>query len=149
MNVILLQDIKGLGKAGQVAKVSDGYARNLLLPKGMVKEATEANIRELEQRNAANAAKKAEDRNTAKALADKIEGLVVILRTKGGEGGKLFGSITGKDVAEGLKEQHGVDIDKRKFVLDTPIKQAGEHTVEIKLLGEVSAKLKVNVVVEK
>jgi large subunit ribosomal protein L9 len=149
MKVILLQDVKGLGKAGQVAKTSDGYARNLLIPKGLVKEATEANVRELERQNAANAAKKAESIDTAQALAKRLEELVVTIHSKGGEGGRLFGSVTGKDVADGLKEQHGIEIDKRKFVIDTPIKQTGEHGVEIKLIGEITARLKVNVVIDK
>jgi len=143
MKVILLQDIKGIGKAGQVAKVSDGYARNLLIPKGMVKEATPNNLKELERQNVANAAKRANDMESAKALAEKIESLSVNLKTKGGENGRLFGSITAKDIADGLAEQHKIEIDKRKFILDSPIKQTGEHTVEIKLYTDINAKLKV------
>lgn len=149
MKVILLQDVKSLGKAGQVVKVSDGHARNLLIPKGLVREATEANVRELERQSAANAAKIAESIDSAKALAEKLKEITVTIKSKGGEGGRLFGSVTGKDVADGLKEQHKIDIDKRKFVIETPIKQTGEHVVEIKLQGDINPKLKVNVVIDK
>lgn len=149
MKVILLQDVKSLGKAGQVVKVSDGHARNLLIPKGLVREATEANVRELERQSAANAAKIAESIDSAKALAEKLKEITVTIKSKGGEGGRLFGSVTGKDVADGLKEQHKIDIDKRKFVIETPIKQTGEHVVEIKLQGDINPKLRVNVVIDK
>lgn len=143
MKVILLQDVKGMGKAGEVAKVSDGYARNLLIPKGLVKEATNSNLRELERQNAANAAKKAEGLESAQALAKQLALLRVKLVTKGGEGGRLFGSITAKDIAEGLMNQHKIEIDKRKIVLDNPIKQTGEHVVEIRLYSDVTAKLRI------
>ncbi len=143
MKVILLADVKGMGKAGSVADVSDGYARNFLIPKGLVKEATQSNIRELERVNAANAAKKAESQESAKALEKKIAMLRVTIKTKGGEGGRLFGSITAKDIADALKDQHGIDIDKKKFVLESPIKQAGEHVAEIKLFTDITAKLRI------
>lgn len=145
MKVILLKDIKGVGKAGEVAKVSDGYARNLLIPKGMVKEATESSLRELERQNAANAAKKVQEYDAAKILAQKIDTLEVKLVTKGGEGGRLFGSVTAKDIADALMQQHGIELDKRKFVLDNPIKQTGDHIVEIKIYQDVTAKLRVMV----
>jgi large subunit ribosomal protein L9 len=143
MKVILLQDVKGLGKANSVANVSDGYARNFLIPKGLVKEATPANMRELERINAENAARRAESLETAQALAKRIAMLRVTLKSKGGEGGRLFGSITAKDIADGLKEQHDIEVDKKKFVLEAPIKQMGEHVVEIKLFTDVTAKLRV------
>lgn len=148
MKVILLQDVKGLGKAGDVAKVNDGYARNLLLPKGYVKEATPGNIRELERKKKERAEREAVDLESAQALSEKIGMLQVKLLTKSGDGGRLFGSITGKDIAEALMEQHKIEIDKRKFVLDSPIKQIGEHEVEIKLFQNVVAKLKVIVEVK-
>jgi large subunit ribosomal protein L9 len=141
MKVILLQDVKGIGKAGTVATVSDGYARNLLLPKGLVKEATPANLRELERIKSANAAKRAEDVESAEALAKKISDIKVVIKSKGGEGGRLFGSVTTKDISDALKEQHQIEIDKKKFVLDVPIKQVGEHYVDIKLFTEIAAKL--------
>lgn len=147
MQVILLQDVKGIGKAGTVAKVSDGYARNLLLPKKMAKEATTANLKELEKKKAENAARRAEDFESARAMAAKLEALTLTMKTKAGEGGRLFGAITSKDLSEALKEQFGFEIDKKRFVLESPIKQVGEREVEIKLYTDVTAKCKVNVVV--
>ena len=143
MIVILLQDIKGLGKANTVVNVKDGYARNYLIPKGLVKEATPANMRELERIIAENAAKRAENLEEAQALAKRLETLSVIIKGKGGESGKLFGSVTAKDISDSLKEQHDIEIDKKKFVLEAPIKHLGEHEVDIKLFADVTAKLKV------
>lgn len=145
MVIILLKDVKGTGKAGEVVKVSDGYARNLLIPKGLATEATEGNVRSLEKQKAIAEGKKADELQQAKALAEKIGSLTVTIKTKSGEGGKLFGSITSKDIAEALKSQHKIDIDKKKFLMPTPIKQGGETTVEIKIFHEVVAKLKVAV----
>ena len=145
MKVILLQDAKGLGKAGQVVQVSDGHARNLLIPKGIAKEATTVNLKELERIKAANEAKKAVDQESARELAKRLADLSVTIVTKGGEGGRLFGSITAKDIAEALLEQHGIEADKRKIVLENPIKQTGEHAVEIKLYQDIAATLRVNV----
>lgn len=143
MIVILNRDIKGTGKAGDVVKVSDGYARNMLLPKGYATEATDGNIRNLEKQKALAAEKKAEEKAAAQATAEKIAALSVEIKTKAGEGGKIFGSITSKDIADALKAQHNITVDKKKIQLDSPIKQTGEITVEIKLYTEVSAKLKV------
>lgn len=143
MVVILLKDVKGTGKAGEVIKVSDGYARNLLIPKGIAKEATEGNVRSLEKQKALVEEKKELELEKAKELAEKIGTLKVKIKIKSGEGGKLFGSITSKDIAEALKEQHGIDIDKKKFLMGSPIKQSGESTVEIKIYHEVNAALKV------
>ncbi len=143
MIVILNRDIKGTGKAGDVVKVSDGYARNMLLPKGYATEATDGNIRNLEKQKAIAAEKKAEEKAAAQATAEKIGALSVEIKTKAGEGGKIFGSITSKDIADALKAQHNIIVDKKKIQLDSPIKQTGEITVEIKLYTEVSARLKV------
>ena len=143
MIVILNRDIKGTGKAGDVVKVSDGYARNMLLPKGYATEATDGNIRNLEKQKAIAAEKKAAEKAAAQATAEKIGTLSVEIKTKAGEGGKIFGSITSKDIADALKEQHNITVDKKKIQLESPIKQTGEITVEIKLYTEVSAKLKV------
>src|SRR5660397_231882 len=115
MIIILLKDVKGTGKTGEVVKVSDGYARNLLIPKGFAMEATEGNVRSLEKQ-----------KSIAEEKAKKIGSLSVHIKTKSGEGGKLFGSITSKDIAEALKEQHKIDIDKKKFLMPNPIKTAGE-----------------------
>lgn len=143
MIVILNRDVKGTGKAGDVVKVSDGYARNMLLPRGYAKEATEGNIRSLEKQKAIAAEKKAEEKANAKAQAEEMSKLSVIIKTKAGDGGKIFGSITSKDISEALKKQHGTDVDKKKIQLGSPIKQIGEFTVDIKLYSEVTAKLKV------
>lgn len=148
MIVILNRDVKGTGKAGDVVKVSDGYARNMLLPKGYAKEATEGNIRSLEKQKAIAAEKKAEEKARAEEQAEKIAGLSVLIKTKAGDGGRIFGSITSKDIAEALKAQHGIDIDKKKIQLDAPIKQTGELEVGLKLYYEVNARLKVIVEAE-
>ena len=148
MVVILNRDIKGTGKAGDVVKVSDGYARNMLIPKGYAKEATEGNVRNLEKQKAIAAEKKAEEKAAAQALAEKINASSVTIKTKAGEGGRIFGSITSKDIADALADQKKLTVDKKKIQLDNPIKQTGEMTVEIKLYPEVMAKLKVTVTAE-
>ena len=143
MKVILLEDVKTLGKKGQVVNVSDGYARNMLLPKGYATEATEGNIRSLKKQKAIAAEKKAEEKAAAQQTAEKIGKVSVEIKTKAGEGGRIFGSITSKDIADALKAQHNITVDKKKILLDSPIKQTGEMTVEIKLYTDVNAKLKV------
>ena len=148
MIVILNRDVEGTGKAGDVVKVSDGYARNMLLPKGYAKEATEGNIRSLEKQKAIAAEKKAEEKARAEEQAKKISELSVTIKTKAGDGGKIFGSITSKDIAEALNKQHGIDVDKKKIQMEAPIKQTGETTVNVKLYFEVSAQLKVIVEAE-
>lgn len=148
MIVILNRDIKGTGKAGDVVNVSDGYARNMLLPRGYATEATEGNIRNLEKQKAIAAEKKAEEKAAAQQTAKKLSELTVEIKTKAGEGGKIFGSITSKDIADALKAQHNITVDKKKIQLDSPIKQTGELTVDIKLYTEVSGKLKLNIIAE-
>ena len=143
MIVILNRDVKGTGKAGEVVKVSDGYARNLLLPKGYATEATDGNVRSLEKQKALQEQKKAEDKAEAEKLAKEFEEIKVEIKTKSGEGGRLFGSITSKDIAEQLKKQHGISIDKKKIQLDSPIKSLGQFDVKVKLFFEVTADLKV------
>ena len=148
MIVILNRDVKGTGKAGDIVKVSDGYSRNMLIPKGYAKEATEGNVRNLEKQKAIAAEKKAEEKAEAQALAEKINERSVTIKTKAGEGGRIFGSITSKDIADALADQHKLTVDKKQIQLDNPIKQTGELTVDIKLYPEVMAKLKVTVTVE-
>lgn len=145
MIVILAKDVKGVGRAGEILKVSDGYARNLLFPKGLATEATDGNVRNLEKAKALNEEKKQEELDAAKALAEKISALQVVIKTKGGEGGRLFGSITSKDMAEALEKQHKISIDKRKFILDSPIKQTGQFEIDVKIYHDVNAKLKITV----
>mgnify|MGYP000962531999 CR=1 FL=1 len=145
MIVILEKDVKGIGKAGEVVKVSDGYARNLLLPRGMAKEATDGNIRNLEKQKAIREEQRQKDLSEAKKLAERIGQLKVEIVTKSGEGGRLFGSISSKDIADALLEQHKINIDKRKIILESPIKQTGDYGLDIKIYPEVTAKLKVTV----
>lgn len=147
MVVILIKDVKGVGKAGDVVKVSDGYARNMLLPRGLATEATEGNVRNLEKQKAIKEEHKQKDMAQAKELAERIGSLTITIMTKSGEGGKLFGSITTKDIADALAEQHKISIDKRKFILESPIKHTGNFELEIKIYPEVTAKLKVIVAV--
>ncbi|MCI2061561.1 MAG: 50S ribosomal protein L9 [Eubacteriaceae bacterium] len=148
MIVILTKDVKGTGKAGEVVKVSDGFARNMLLPKGLAKEATEGNIRNLEKQKQIMAEKEAESRAAAEAAADRLGKVTVQIVTKSGEGGRLFGSITSKDIAGALQEQFGIEVDKKKIELDSPIKETGLKEVVVRLYPEVQAKMKVNVVTE-
>mgnify|MGYP003375172992 CR=1 FL=1 len=148
MIVILNKDVKGTGKAGDVVKVSDGYARNMLLPKGYAKEATEGNVRSLEKQKAIAAKKKAEEKADAQVRADELNKLSVRIKTKVGDSGKIFWSITSKDIAEALKAQHGIELDKKKIQLSSTIKQIGEVSVDVKLYPEVTAQLKVVVEAE-
>lgn len=143
MLVILNKDVKGTGKAGDVVKVNDGFARNMLIPKGLATEATAGNVRQLEKKKAIEAEKKAEEKAAAVQLAEKIKTIAVVIKTKAGDNGKIFGSITSKDIAEELKKQHSIDVDKKKIQLSSPIKNTGEISVEIKLYSEVAATLKV------
>ena len=148
MIVILNRDVKGTGKAGDVVKVSDGYARNLLIPKGYATEATEGNVRSLEKQKAVAAEKKAQEKAEAQAQAEKIKELSVTIKTKAGDGGRIFGSITSKDIADELKAQHNITVDKKKIQLANPIKSTGQLDVNIKLYTEVSASLKVIIIAE-
>ena len=147
MIVILTKDVKGTGKAGEVVKVSDGYARNMLIPKGLAKEATEGNVRNLEKQKAIAEEKREEQKAAAKELAKKMETLQLEFKSKGGDNGKLFGSITSKDIADALAKQENIKVDKKKIDLPSPIKQTGTTEVTIKLFPEVAAKLKVVVTV--
>ena len=113
MLVILNKDVKGTGKAGDVVKVNDGFARNMLIPKGLATEATAGNVRQLEKKKAIEAEKKAEEKAAALQLAEKIKTIAVVIKTKAGDNGKIFGSITSKDIAEELKKQHSIDVDKK------------------------------------
>ena len=147
MIVILLKDVKGKGKAGDVGKVNDGYARNMLLPRGLAQEATEGNIRNLEKQKAIAAEKRAAEEAKAREDKAKLEEITLEIKSKGGDSGKLFGSITSKDIADVLEAQEGIRIDKKKIEMPSPIKAAGESTVTIKLFTNVSAELKVHVTI--
>ena len=145
MIVILLKDVKGTGQAGDVVKVSPGYARNMLIPKGLAAEASDRSMRDLEKQKALIAEKRAGEKQSAEALAARLSDVTVALESKSGEGGRLFGSVTSKDIADALEEQHGIAVDKKKIVMDSPIKQVGETEVAIKLFQDVAALIKVTV----
>ncbi|MBQ2062964.1 MAG: 50S ribosomal protein L9 [Firmicutes bacterium] len=145
MIVILLKDVKGTGKAGEIVKVSDGFARNMLIPRGMAKEATDGNVRSLEKAKAVQAQKDADAKAAAEKLAEELKEKEIVIRTKGGEGGKLFGSITSKDIEAAVKEQLGVKIDKKKIQMESPIKHIGSFEVPVKLVGGVAAVIRVKV----
>lgn len=145
MKVILNQDIKGQGKKGQMVEVSDGYGRNYLLPRGLAKEATKSNINVMEGQAASAEFHRIQELEAAQKTAKEMENMKVVLTAKAGENGKLFGSITAKDVAEALKIQHHVKIDKKKFVIPDGIKVLGVTTVDVKIHPGVVGKLKVEV----
>lgn len=146
MIVILLKDVKGTGKAGDVVKVKDGYARNKLIPGGFAKEATDGNVRNLEKQKEFMAKKHLEDIAAAEKLKEKLESVEIEIKSKAGDGDRLFGSITNIDIAEAVKAQLGVEIDRKKMQLDAPIKVLGTHAAEVKLYADVAAKLNLKVV---
>lgn len=145
MQVILLEDLKGKGRAGEVVKVNDGYARNMLFPKGIAIEATAANMKLLEQQREKIEAQRAMDLERAKEIKEKIEGGTVTLKAKAGDSGRLFGAITSQDIANAIKDTFGVEIDKKKIELSAPIKELGTSSVNLKLFGGVAAKCNVQV----
>ena len=145
MEVILQKDVKGTGKAGDIVNVSDGFARNRLIPRGEAVEATPANKKMMERQAAKREELYAQDKAEAEKQAAKLRGTEIVLRTKVGENGKLFGSITSMDIADAIKDQLGDEIDKRKIELEKPIKETGVHEVEVKLFPDVSAKVAVKV----
>ena len=131
MKVILKADVRGKGKKGQMIEVAEGYARNFLLPKGLAVLATADAMNTMRLQEKAKAKADAEAKAAATEIAEKLKGLQVKVSSKGGEGGKLFGAVTGREIAAALKEQHGVDIDSKKLVLDEPIKSFGSYQVKI------------------
>lgn len=147
MQVILREDIDKLGKIGDLVKVADGYARNYLVPKKKAIEATPKNLRAMEHARKMVADRMRKLKKEAAADADKIKALSITIKAKAGEEGKLFGSVTSMDIAEAVKAQ-GVTIDKRRIVLEEPIKRLGDFAVPVKLHADVVAELKVSVVAE-
>lgn len=143
MKVILLEDVKALGKRGEIVNVSDGYARNCILPKKLGLEATSKNLNDLKLKKANEAKVAQEQLEEAQALGKKIEAGKVELAIKVGEGGRAFGSVSSKEIAAAVKEQMGYDIDKKKIQLKDAIKTLGTHTVPVKLHPKVTADLKV------
>jgi large subunit ribosomal protein L9 len=148
MKVIFIKDVKGQGKKGQVKEVSEGYAANFLLPRGLVRPATDGNVKTLENQAAAEQRRKDNEKEEAQQLGKKIDELTLTMKAKSGEGGRLFGAITSKQIAETLASTQSISIDKRKIELGEPIRHLGVFQVSIKLHTEVKATLKVQVTEE-
>lgn len=146
MKVILLQDIKRVGKKDQIINANDGYARNYLFPKKLAVEATTGNLGNLKAKQESNQYRKDMQKEEAIKLADKIKDITLTIKVKAGENGKIFGGVTAKEIAENLKTQYAIDVDKKKINLNETIKVIGTRTVDIKLYEGVIGKLKVNVI---
>ena len=149
MKVILTQDVRGKGKKGQLIEAAEGYARNFLLPKGMAVLATADAVNTMNLQAKAKAKADAEAKAAALEIAEKLKSCQVKIAAKGGEGGKFFGAVTGKEIAAALKEQYGMDVDSKKLVLDQPIKTFGSFEVKAKLGFEISGTVYVLVTEEK
>lgn len=148
MKVILLSDIKGVGKKDQIINASDGYARNFLFPKKLAVEANNENLAKLKSQNESKAFKKETEIQEAKQIAEKINKITLKMNVKAGENGKIFGGVTSKEIAESLKKEYKIEIDKKKIVLSETIKNLGTFSVDVKLYEGIVAKLKLHVVSE-
>ena len=145
MKVILTQDVRGQGKRGQMIDVSDGYARNFLLPRKLAQEATADNINTMRMNDKATQERQAKERAEALDLRNRMKDMTIVVTAKDGGAGRLFGSVTNTEVSEALAKQAGIQLDKRKIVLDEPIKAVGVYTVKCKLGYEINAELKIEV----
>lgn len=141
MKVIMLSDVKDVGKKGEIINVAEGYARNYLLPRKLAMEATESSLKQLEQEKRAQEKKKQKEKQNAIKQAEMLSKTHLTLKVKAGEQGKLFGSITSKDISDALKSQYNIDIDKRKIELSNPIKSVGDYEATVKLAPEVETKI--------
>ena len=148
MKVILQQDVKGQGKKGQMIEASDGYARNFLLPRKLAVPATAENINTMKMQEKAKKAQEAAEKAEAQAIAEKLAGITVKVTAKGGNGGRLFGAVTSKEISDALKAQFGLDIAKTKLVQEEPIKAFGGYKLKVKLGYEITGTLSVMVVEE-
>ncbi len=146
MKVILLEDVKSVGKKGELVNASDGYAKNFLFPKKLAVEATKSNLNEFELKQKAEAKRKQQELEQAQQMAKELENKVVTVKVKTGENGKLFGSVTNKEVAEEIVKQTGLSIDKKKVSIGDPIKMVGERTAVIKLHPKVAAEITIKIV---
>ena len=149
MKVILQQDVKGQGKKGQLVEVSDGYGRNFLLPRKLAVEATSDNLNTMKLQEKARRAEEARQRAAAEEIAGRLKGLTVKIYAKTGKDGRLFGAISAAAIADAVKEQLGQTIDRRRVIIASPIKAAGDYTVTVGLHSEVSANLRVRVIATK
>ncbi len=146
MKVILKDNIKGVGKKDEIINASDGYARNYLFPKNLAVEANAENLSKLKAKQDSNAFKKSQEKEEAQKIAQKLENIILKIQVRAGENGKVFGGVSSKEIAESLKKEYNIDVDKKKINLKEAIKQLGVQTVEIKLFEGVIAKLKVHVI---
>lgn len=145
MKVILQQDIKGKGKRGQMIEVSDGYARNYMLPRKLAVEANADNVNTMRMNDKAQQEKRQREREEAFAISNRMKEIMVTVYAKGGGAGRLFGSVTTQEIADALQKEHGIALDKRKIVLEESIKTVGTYTVKCKLGYEITAELKVRI----
>lgn len=148
MKVILKADVKGMGKRGDIVNASDGHARNFLIPRKLAIPADKQNLNELSAKKSSEAHKKELDKKEAIRIKEKLEKEVLNLKVKAGENGKTFGSITSKEIAEGIEKEFKENIDKKKIVVKEQIKQIGMHTIDLKLFEGIVCKLKINVIAE-
>ncbi len=144
MKIILLQDVKGQGKKGEVIDVNEGYARNFLIKKGLAEAATASKLNDINMKKSASEFHRAEEIKATQAMAKEINGNTFTVNIKAGQNGKVFGSVTGADVSDALKAA-GYEVDKRKVVLTSPIKTLGQYDIELKLMEGISAKIKIDV----
>ena len=149
MKVILLEDVKGIGKKEQILDASDGHAKNFLLPRKLAVEATKENIQRLQDKKNTDANRKKIEREKALEVKKQLEEKSIFIKVRLGDNGKLFGSVTSKEIAEAFFEQTGMPVDKKKIALTEPIKTIGKRTVDIKLYGDLSAKLTIEIVEQK
>ncbi len=145
MKLILLQDVKSVGKKGDIIDANDGYARNFLLPKKMAVEANSKNLNDLKLQNANKEKVAAEKLSEAEAFAEDLKSKEVVLKIKAGENGKAFGSVSGKEIVAAFKEKYGIELDKKKFLIEEPIRSFGTFNVDIRLHPQVTGTLKVKV----
>lgn len=145
MKVILKQDIKGVGKKDEVINANDGYARNFLFPKNLAVEANEVNMSKLKAKKDGENYRKSQEKEEAQKQAEKIKNMTLTIKVKAGENGKIFGGVTAKEIAENLKTQYNIEVDKKKIILAETIKTLGKFNIEMKLYEGVSAKLLVSV----
>ena len=146
MKLILLENVKGVGKKDEIINANDGYARNFLLPKKLAVEANNQNLAKLKSKQESNEHKKMTEKQEAEDLAKKLEKIILKIQVKAGENGKIFGGVTAKEIAEQLQKQHDFKVDKKKIDLKETIKQTGMFTIDLKLYEGVNAKLKIHII---
>lgn len=148
MKVILIQDVKKIGEKGKILEVSDGYARNFLIPRGLAEEATRTKLKEQEEKSAKEAKQKSKEKEKAQALKERIDGQKLEIKVKTGGGDKLFGAVTPKEIADNLQKEFGVSIDKKKIDINETIKHLGEYKVKVKVYPSIQAELLVQIIPE-